>query len=374
MQRAIALAAQGIGKVSPNPLVGAVIVSKNQQILAEGFHRQHGAVHAEIDALNQYEARFGSRIVPPGTTLYCNLEPCSHNDSKKINPPCSPQVIAAGFQRVVIGMVDPNPKVQGRGVAQLRNAGIEVLTDICAYASRHLNRIFSTHILKGRPHILLKMAQTLDGRIATITGDSQWITNVAARTYGHQLRASYDAVMIGSNTALHDNPRLNVRLAAGRNPWRVLIDSQLATPASHHLFQDAEASKTQVYTSAKALQTKGSAYTRSAARLIAGACAAQGKLDLHEVMQQLYAQGISSVLVEGGAGLITALLQEKLADSVHIAIAPKILGHGTAAIGDLHHVTMQEALQLYDVSYQEIEQQILCEGHFQPCLPDSLRK
>jgi diaminohydroxyphosphoribosylaminopyrimidine deaminase / 5-amino-6-(5-phosphoribosylamino)uracil reductase len=370
MRRAIALARQAIGKVSPNPLVGAVIVSANQDVLAEGFHRQHGAVHAEIDALNQYEARYGSRNVPPGTTLYCNLEPCSHHDSKKINPPCTPQVIAAGFQRVVIGMEDPNPKVQGRGIAQIKAAGIEVITDICAYESRHLNRIFSTHIIKGRPHILLKMAQTLDGRIATVNGDSQWVTNAAARARGHQLRATYDAVMVGSNTAVHDNPRLNVRLVTGRNPLRVVIDSQLATPASHHLFQDAEAEKTQIYTSAEALAERGACYAKSKAQLIATACTPQGKIDLHKVVEQLYAQGVTSILVEGGAGLITALLQEKLADSVHIAIAPKILGHGTAAIGDLHHVTMQEALQLYDVSYEEIEQQILCEGHFQSCLPD----
>lgn len=370
MQRALALARQGTGKVSPNPLVGAVIVSAHQEVLAEGFHRQHGAVHAEIDALNQYEARFSSRSVPPGSTLYCNLEPCSHKDLKKINPPCAPQIIAAGFERVVIGMEDPNPKVQGRGIAQLRNAGIEVLTDICAYESRHMNRIFSTHILKGRPHILLKMAQTLDGRIATVTGDSQWITNVAARTRGHQLRASYDAVMVGSNTAVHDNPRLNVRHVPGRNPWRVVIDSQLITPASHYLCQDADAEKTRIYTSAQAINQRGNDYAESKAQLIAVACNAQKKVDLNQVLQQLYAQNITSILVEGGAGLITALLQEKLADSVHIAIAPKILGHGTAAIGDLHHVTMQEALQLYDVSYEVVEQQILCEGHFQSCLPD----
>lgn len=370
MQRALGLANQAQGKVSPNPLVGAVIVSANQEILAEGFHRQHGAVHAEIDALNNYSRRFGTSTVPPGSTLYCNLEPCSHSGTGKINPPCTPQVIAAGFARVVIGMEDPNPKVQGRGISQLRNAGIEVITDICAYAARDLNRIFSTHIRQKRPHILLKMAQTLDGRIATINGDSQWITNVAARTRGHQLRARYDAVMVGSNTATHDNPRLNVRHVNGRNPLRVVVDSQLKTPISHHLFQDNEASRTWVYTSTKAIEQRGAFFEQSDARLIALPLNRQQKLDLSQLFKHLYAEGITSVLVEGGAALITALLHAKLADSVHVVIAPKIIGHGTAAIGDLHHVTMQEALLLHDMHYEQIDQQILCEGHFQSCLPD----
>lgn len=372
MHRAIHLARQGMGRVSPNPLVGAVIVDATGTVKAEGYHAYHGAVHAEVDALNNYARQWGHRSMPAGTTLYCNLEPCSHQGKGKINAPCAPQVIAAGFSRVVIAMVDPNPRVQGQGIQQLRDAGIEVIVGTCQAEALSLNRIFCTHMLKKRPHILLKMAQTLDGRIASHTGDSQWVTNEKARALGHTLRAQYDAVMVGSGTALHDNPRLNVRLVSGRDPVRVLIDGALKTPASHHLFQDELAPKTYVYTAPGTLRNHShlASYTQQGAQLVPLALNAQGRLPLDQVMTHLYQQGIFSVMVEGGAGLITALLQQQLADSVHVAIAPKILGSGIAAIGDLHCVTMAEARPLYDVTYTQVDQQMICEGHFQPCLPD----
>lgn len=372
MHRAIALARQGMGRVSPNPLVGAVIVDAEGNVRAEGYHAYHGAVHAEIDALNHYARQFGTRHMPPGTTLYCNLEPCSHQGKGKINAPCAPQIIAAGFSRVVVGMQDPNPRVQGNGIAQLQAAGIDVITEICHAEAQHLNRIFRTHILHQRPHILLKMAQTLDGRIASLSGDSQWVTNARARARGHALRAQYDAVMVGSGTAIHDNPRLNVRLVEGRDPIRILIDGALKTPASHHLFQDELAAQTRVYTAPGTLRNHShlASYTHRGAQLIPLPLNTQGRLPLDQVMAHLYQQGVYSVMVEGGAGLITALLQHKLADSAHIAIAPKILGTGIAAIGDLHCVTMAEALPLYDVTYTQVDQQMICEGHFQPCLPD----
>ena len=376
MRQAIALAKQGSGQVSPNPLVGAVIVSAQGQILAEGYHARHGAVHAEVDALQNYQARWGTTQVPPGTRLYCNLEPCSHSGKGKINPPCAPQIIAAGFDHVIIAMEDPNPRVQGQGIKMLSAAGIKVTLNICQEEALALNRIFCTHILEQRPHILLKMAQTLDGRIATRSGDSQWITNASARARGHALRATYDAVMIGSGTAYADNPQLTVRHVEGRNPQRVVIDGELKTPATHHLFQDAEAEQTRVYTSPGALRNRDSisAYTAQGAQLIALPLTPQGRLNLQDVMHHLYQNQVYSVMVEGGAGLITALLQQQLADSVHIAIAPKILGAGLSAIGDLYHTTMAEALPLHDISYTQVDDQIICEGHFKPCLPDSLRK
>ncbi len=364
IRKTIELAEKGLGLVAPNPLVGSVIIDEFQNIISEGYHHKHGDIHAEIDALNNIT----SNLDLSKATLYCNLEPCSHNSPEKINSPCSPQIIQSGIKKVVIGMTDPNPKVAGNGIKMLKNAGIEVIYNILEEECQKLNRIFTTNILKNKTHILIKTAQTLDGKIATITGDSKWITDIDARTYVHKLRVKYDGVMVGSNTAIIDNPKLDARLFKGRNPKRILIDSNLRIPFSHDLVNDELISNTYVFTSESIDKSKISILKDRGVNIIK--IQNEGNhISLDHVFSELYNLKIYSVMVEGGSGLVTQIIKKNLFDEMISFIAPKIIGNGINVIGDLDILQIDNAVEFNNIDYFKINNQIVFQG-MNKCLQD----
>lgn len=318
MRLAIKLARKGMGRVNPNPLVGAVIVRDNR-IIGQGYHQQYGGLHAERNAL-------ASCTEPAtGATIYVTLEPCCHHGT---NPPCTEALIQAGISRVVTGSSDPNPLVAGKGIAQLRAAGIQVEEGILKQECDQLNFIFFHYITTGRPYVALKYAMSADGKIACHNGQSRWITGEKARRHSHQLRNQYAAIMVGVGTALTDDPELTCRLKGGSNPLRIVCDSQLRTPLSSKLVATAA----QVPT---VMATCNQNASRHQPYLDAG-CQVwllpekEGRVDLQALMQRLGEQKIDSLLVEGGGQLNWSLLEAGLVQRVYSYIAPKLLGGGTA--------------------------------------------
>ena len=229
MRKALALARKGLGSTSPNPMVGAVIVKKGE-IIGKGYHRRFGSPHAEIEAIKDAEGSIN------GATLYVTLEPCCHTGKK--TPPCLDTLLKYDLKRVVIGTIDPNPQVSGRSVKALREKGIETEVGVLEEECRKLNETYFKHIQTGMPFVTLKFAQTLDGRIATLTGDSKWISSQKSLQWAHRLRSQHDAVMVGVGTVLKDDPQLTVRLAKGRNPVRVVADSRLRTPLGAQILKE----------------------------------------------------------------------------------------------------------------------------------------
>jgi diaminohydroxyphosphoribosylaminopyrimidine deaminase/5-amino-6-(5-phosphoribosylamino)uracil reductase len=340
MALALTLAKRGTGAVSPNPLVGAVIL-KNGEIIASGYHHKFGDVHAEIDAINN-----AGNIDFSDAVMVVNLEPCSHQGKQ---PPCADAIVKHGFKEVVIGMLDPNPLVAGKGIKILENGGISVKTGILENECKWLNRVFIKHITSGMPYISLKTAQSLNGAIATESGNSKWISGEESRRYVHQLRAEYDAVAIGKNTALLDNPELTVRMTEGRNPYRIVFDTNLAISGNLRLVSDNERQKTIIIASyelhntnkAKQLQDKG-------VSIIFTGNAKDGRTDLRQALKELYENHkIASVLVEGGSSLLNSFLKHGLIDEYHLFIAPKIIANGLNAFrGDYSIETIEQALEL----------------------------
>lgn len=315
MLAALGLAARGLGLVAPNPAVGCVIVSQDR-VVGRGWTQPGGRPHAEAEAL----ARAGAAA--RGATAYITLEPCAHHGK---TPPCADALLAAGVSRCVIATDDPDPRVNGAGMARLRAAGVTVEEGLCRAAAERLNAGFFSVVRKGRPLVTLKLASSLDGRIACQGGDSKWITGPLARRRGHLLRASHDAVMVGSGTALADDPRLDVRLSglADAKPLRVVLDSRLRLPLTHDLVTRAKAQATLVFTA-----TPGAAPESLAAAgvEVAGVASGPDGLDVAEVMAQLAGHGVTRLLVEGGGLLAAALLKADLVDRLVVFRAPKIIG------------------------------------------------
>ncbi|MFN8575316.1 MAG: bifunctional diaminohydroxyphosphoribosylaminopyrimidine deaminase/5-amino-6-(5-phosphoribosylamino)uracil reductase RibD [Candidatus Sericytochromatia bacterium] len=363
IEKALSLAKLGSGFVAPNPLVGCVITDEMGEIISSGYHHKIGDIHAEIDALNKCKNLDLSKAV-----LYCNLEPCSHNSPEKINPPCVPQIIKSGIKKVVIGMKDPNPKVSGNGIKQLEESGVEVICGVLEKECENLNKIFRTNILKKKTHVLLKMAQTLDGKIATINHSSKWITDSEARTFVHELRARYDSIMVGSNTALEDNPKLDVRLFKGRNPKRVLIDSNLLIPMDYQLVTDELVKNTYIFTSEKADKEKVKKLKDIGINIIEFQ-SKNNYISLKEVFDKLYEFKIYSVMVEGGSKLVTQIIRENLFDEIMIFIAPKIVGEGISSIGDINVRDINKSLEFDNINYFKINNQIVFQGD-RKCLQD----
>jgi diaminohydroxyphosphoribosylaminopyrimidine deaminase/5-amino-6-(5-phosphoribosylamino)uracil reductase len=298
MQRAIDLAKLAKGIVSPNPMVGCVIV-KNDTIIGEGFHYSYGESHAEVNAIRSVEDK--SKL--EGATLYVNLEPCSHTGK---TPPCADLIIKYPFKRVVIANIDPNPLVAGKGIETLMQQGMEVVVGVLEAEGRELNKRFFCVMEKHRPFIILKWAETSDGFIARENYESKWISNPVARYMVHQARAEEDVVLVGTNTALYDNPRLNVRLANGRNPVRAFIDKHLQVPAGAHLLDGTQ--PTLCYTYEKQFSENLVEYVKL-----------DPSLDLVEqLVQDMYDKKYLSVLVEGGAQLLQAFIDKGLWDEVYI--------------------------------------------------------
>lgn len=311
MRRALELARRGIPEASPNPYVGCVLV-KNGRIVGEGWHARYGQAHAEPSALLQ--AGKAAR----GATAYVNLEPCCHTAKK--TPPCVPSLLRAGVKEVFAGSLDPNPLVKGRGLRQLSAAGLKVTFGILREECEALNRPFFTRVAKGRPYVILKAAASLDGRIETAGGESQWITGPEARAESHRLRSTVDAILVGIETILADDPELTAH-GKGRDPLRVVLDSRLRIPAKAKVLR-GEAG-TVVFTGRRDLRgggpRRGTAVVRRVGRKGYG-------LDLEEVLRALGEMGVGSVLVEGGSRVHTAFLEAGLADELKLFLAPKLLG------------------------------------------------
>lgn len=358
MFRAMSLARRGAGRTSPNPLAAAV-VAKNNRIIGEGWHRRYGGKHAEPDALDAVLAAGES---PAGADLYCTLEPCCFTAPDKHQPPCTDRIIKSRIRRVLIANRDPNPRVNGRGIRMLEQAGIAVQSGLLAAQGEKLNEGFFTFQRLGRPFIRLKIAQSLDGRIAAAGGDSRWITGEAARRLVHRLRSGHDAVLIGRGTALADDPELTVRLVRGANPLRVVLDSRLSLPASARLLGLPDKEKTLILCAAEADPHRIAILQDRGIRVIPIAAGEGIGLSLQRVLDVLADLGVRSVLVEGGAGIFTGFLKQGLWDRLAVFIAPLVLGQGISAVGDLGIKAVKDALHIQDVSFRTIGDQVLFEG------------
>jgi diaminohydroxyphosphoribosylaminopyrimidine deaminase/5-amino-6-(5-phosphoribosylamino)uracil reductase len=325
MKEALRLAGKGSGRTSPNPMVGAIIVRGNR-IIGRGYHREFGGRHAEIDAIENAPANLR------GTTFYITLEPCSHFGK---TPPCVDRILKAKPARVVVGSADPNPLVSGKGIRLLRRHGIEVSTGVLEEECRALNEVFFRYMTTGYPFVTVKYAQTLDGRIATRSGRSRWISSPPSLRFAHRLRSLHDSILVGAGTVVKDDPELTCRLVKGRNPRRVIIDSTLRIPLSSKVLLDQNRAKTTIFTTAGARRQKLRTLGDRGVDVRVAEGDTGGHIDLRKLLKALGREGVSSVLVEGGAGVITAFLGAGLVDRLVVITAPKVLGKGIEAVGDL---------------------------------------
>ena len=349
MQRAISLAEQGRGWTNPNPLVGCVIV-KNGDIIAEGYHEEIGGGHAERNAILNSDTDLS------GATAYVTLEPCCHHGR---TPPCSDLLIEHGIKKVFIGSRDPNPLVSGKGAKQLRAAGIEVVEDFMREECDKLNPIFFHYIQTKCPYVLLKYAMTADGKIATSTGESKWITGETARTKVQQTRHQYSAIMVGVETVLADNPMLNARMPNAKQPVRVVCDSQLRTPLDCQLVQTAKEYRTVIATVCEDLQ-KIEQYRPLGVDVMV--CKARNKrVDLDDLLQKLGEIQIDSLLIEGGSSLNFSALESGVVNRVHCYIAPKLVGGKQAKtpIGGEGIGGLSQAVKLKLISMEMVGEDIL---------------
>lgn len=337
MRLALRLAKRGRGKTSPNPMVGALVV-KGKTIVGRGYHHRAGESHAEVLALRQ------AGESAQGATLYLNLEPCDHTGK---TPPCTRIILKAGIRRVVAGMKDPNPLVAGRGIKRLRKAGIRVDVGILEKECQELNAPFCKFITTRKPFVILKIAASLDGKVATRSGDSRWITSEVSRDYVHHLRQNSDAVMVGIGTVLQDDPLLTVRIPEmkrPRHPLRVIVDSRLRIPFTCQLVRTAGQYPTLVATTQAASSPKIKRLTKAKLEIWVIANDARGRVSLKALMEKLARRDIVSVLLEGGPTLNSSALRESLVDRLLIFLAAKIIGGQKA----LSMISGEGALQIQD--------------------------
>ncbi len=348
MAMAISLAKRGAGRVSPNPMVGAVVVSPSNEVLSKGYHSRCGGLHAERVALKKLNWQ------APDATLYVNLEPCCHHGK---TPPCTEALIAAGVSKVVVGMVDPNPLVSGKGIETLRKAGIEVVVGVLEEECRYLNRAFVHFVTKGMPWVLVKWAQSLDGRIATASGDSRWISCDRSLRFAHRLRAEADAVMVGRETVERDDCQLTVRLVKGKNPMRVVLDSRLSLPPSRRVFSSD--AKTLLYTVEKD-ERMISRFRERGVEVVS--LAGEGRVPLRQVLKDLAQRGVANLLVEGGGELFTSLFEQRLANEAAVVVAPIIIGQGREAVRDLGVASISRGLGLSHIDVRRLGRDVLVRG------------
>lgn len=359
MRLALKEARKGMGRTSPNPCVGAVIV-KNGQVVAKGFHKKAGSPHAEINAIrNASESLVGA-------TIYVTLEPCSHTGK---TPPCSRAILEAGFSRVVVGMTDPNPLVNGGGIKVLRSQGIEVESGVLEQECKELNYPFIKHITQGVPWTIMKAGVSLDGRLNYQHGYSGWITGEQSVHEVHKLRNRVDAILVGRNTVEIDNPSLTTRLSRGvsKDPIRIILDSDLSTSLSSKVYHLDSEAPTWVICAADAPKDKRVEFQNLGIRLIAIDRAEKG-LDLRLLLKELGKKNICSVLVEGGASLHGAFLREKLFDYAHLFYAPLFAGDQGVPLVEGYHVQERNvAPRLVHITHKRLGDDILISGrlHYQ---------
>ncbi|MFH0731324.1 MAG: bifunctional diaminohydroxyphosphoribosylaminopyrimidine deaminase/5-amino-6-(5-phosphoribosylamino)uracil reductase RibD [Candidatus Omnitrophota bacterium] len=384
MQKALQLAKRGKGRTFPNPLVGCVIV-KNNKIVGEGFHKRFGAAHAEVNALKAAGEK------AKGASLYVNLEPCAHFGK---TPPCADAIIKSQVKEVIIGMKDPNPINNGKGIKKLRSAGIKVKADICREEAEELNAPFIKLIKTGSPFVTLKMAQSLDGKIATATGDSKWISSEESRKFVHGLRQRADAVMVGVGTVVADDPLLNVRSPFGfaqgrqghrspldfargrqviskRQPVKVIVDSMLRTPLSSRIFTADSPAKTIIATTNLAPKAKVKNLLKKNVEILP-VKAVGGKVDLKALMKLLINRHILNILIEGGGELAASALKEGIVDKILFFTAPKIIGGRNAktSVEGEGASRIRKALNVKNITVKKIGCDFIIEGYMQKCSPE----
>jgi diaminohydroxyphosphoribosylaminopyrimidine deaminase / 5-amino-6-(5-phosphoribosylamino)uracil reductase len=355
MKRALALAERGRGLVSPNPMVGCVIV-KDNKVVGEGYHQQFGEAHAEINALREA----GDHAM--GGTLYVTLEPCSHQGK---TGPCTNSIYDAGIARVVTGMTDPNPQVYGAGVNYLRSKGISVTENVLQDKCLELNEGYVKYITTRKPLITLKIAQTLDGRIATSTGHSKWITSEQARVMAHKIRSLNDALLIGIGTVIMDDPHLTLHSVKGVCPKRVILDSKLRVPLDANIFADKLPGRTIIFTTAAASKEKISRIEEKGGQVFIFEPDSRGWVPQEKIWNKLAEIGITSVVVEGGSTVFTESIKSGFADKFCYFVAPKILGSGIDAIGDLNIRNINSAIPLADVVVKRLDTDFVITGKFE---------
>lgn len=362
MAEALRLARRGLGYTSPNPAVGALVV-KDGRVVGRGYHQHFGGPHAEAVALAEAGAR------ARGSTVYVTLEPCGHHGK---TPPCTEALLAAGVRRVCYGMSDPDPQVAGEGVAQLRRGGVEVLTGPLADEVKRFYEAYAKHRRTGKPFVTLKMALSLDGKIATREGDSHWISSEAARAHTHRLRAEADAVMVGVGTILSDDPALTTRLpeGRGRDAAAVIVDSRARTPPGASVFRRQAGSAVYIGVTEAAEAQRLHSLEAQGARIVC--CQAQnGRVDLGELLARLGELGMLHVMCEGGGALAASLLEAGLVDKVLFVVAPKLIGGRDAPtpVEGVGPAAISEALDLRDLRVERVGPDVLLEGYV--CSPES---
>ena len=357
MRRAIELAKKGAGFVNPNPMVGCVIV-KDDIIIGEGYHEYYGGFHAERNALTKNVADFKD------ATLYVTLEPCCHHGK---TPPCTDVIIEKGIKKVVVGLLDPNPLVAGKGISILQNAGIEVVTGVEEDKIKELNKVFLKYIKTKRPYVLLKTAMTLDGKIASHTGDSKWITNEKSRQLVHKLRSELMGVVVGIGTVTADDPMLNCRLERQQTtdnrqqPIRIIVDTKASISMESQIVKTARDYRTILAISGQRSVISKLEMLKSFNVEILCCEEKDGHVDINDLMNKLGAMGIDSLLLEGGATLNAAFLESGCVDEIYSFIAPKIIGgtNSKSPIAGKGIDMMKDAIMLKDIKIEQFDNDIL---------------
>lgn len=359
MQQALELAAKGRGWTSPNPMVGAVVVAAGR-VVGRGYHQRAGGPHAEVNAIDDA----GDEAA--GATLYVNLEPCNHFGR---TPPCTRKIIDAGIRRVVVAMADPNPGVTGGGNASLRERGIDVTTGVCEKEARCLNEYFIKWTTTGRPFVVVKCASTLDGRIATRSGDSRWVSGPASRRFVHWMRHGVDAILVGVATVKKDDPSLTTRLegVCGSDPIRIILDTHLSISPAATMLHQVSPAPTWVVCGPQAPADRRAALEHSGARVI-GLPLQGGRIDLPMLIGTIGAMGVTSLLIEGGGTVIGSAFAARIVDKVCLFYAPKILGgdDGVPMCRGSGPETMDQSIPIYDLTVSRFDDDVLLQGYLTP--------
>ncbi len=349
MRMVLKLAEKGSGSTSPNPMVGAVVV-KNGKITGSGYHRQAGDRHAEVIALQQSGKNNKS------ATLYVNLEPCCHFGQ---TPPCTEEIIKSGIKRVVCSMIDPNPKVNGKGIGILKKNKIKAEVGLLEEEAKKLNEVYLKYISTGLPYVILKWASTLDGKIATVDGDSKWISNDQSRKFAHQLRSQVDAVLVGVDTVIEDDPELNNRLVKGKNPVKIILDTKGRIPLNSKIVLSAKNERTILATVCADKEKFENSYLE-VWKLKENE---KRQVDLLSLLKKAGESKITSLLVEGGQKVLSSFMQERLVDKVYCFVSPKIIGKGLDTFAELGISKIADSVRLNDVEIKKIEDNVLVSGY-----------
>lgn len=352
MKRALSLARKANWRTSPNPMVGAVIV-KNGKIISEAYHKKAGLLHAEAEAIVNAKESLN------GATLYVTLEPCCHRDKR--TPPCTDAIINSGIKKVVIAMKDPNPKVSGKGIEILKNHGIEVIEGVLEEEAKKLNEFYIKYITTKTPFVILKIAMTLDGKIATPSGESKWITSEKSRKLVHLMRSRVDALLSACGTVLKDNPMFTSRIKGGKNPLRVIIDPELRIPLNYHVYNPPPDTIAVVHerklddNKAKILKDRGVEIITFSSE----------KVELQWLMKELGKREVTSLMIEGGSSLNSYALWSGIVDKLMIFIAPKIIGGARSypSVGGELYKNLNEAFEIKDLRVKKLSDDIFIEGY-----------